>query len=205
MERDRKFQEKKKGREGGSRGKREDYNCSHLTLHESKVSLIKSRDPSNSEAVQRLHNPRAGAKGTGLEEASSLSIPGERGPQGGSGAGHKGGLKPTSEVAFTHTLEVARTPSRRDRCHSLSKVSTRMQVQSLALLSGLKIQHCRGRGIGHKSGRDPTLLWLWGRPAAAVPIRPLTWTLLYATDVTIGKKKKKKKWDKKGQVRKDKE
>ena len=28
--------------------------------------------------------------------------------------------------------------------------------------------------------KDPALLWLWCRPAAAPPIRPLAWELLYA-------------------------
>ena len=28
--------------------------------------------------------------------------------------------------------------------------------------------------------KDPSLLWLWCRPAAAVPIRPLAWELPYA-------------------------
>ena len=41
----------------------------------------------------------------------------------------------------------------------------RLQVQYLALLSGLRIWHCR----------DPSLLLLWHRPVATVPIRPLAW------------------------------
>ena len=28
-------------------------------------------------------------------------------------------------------------------------------------------------GVGHRRGSDPALLWLWCRPAAAAPIRPL--------------------------------
>ena len=35
----------------------------------------------------------------------------------------------------------------------------------------------RSCGIGHRCGWDPALLWLWCRPAAAVPIRPLAWEL----------------------------
>ena len=28
-------------------------------------------------------------------------------------------------------------------------------------------------GVGHTCGSDPTLLWLWRRPAAVAPFRPL--------------------------------
>ena len=47
----------------------------------------------------------------------------------------------------------------------------------LALLSGLRIQHCRE---------------LWCRLAAAAPIRPLAWELPYATGGEALKKKKKR-------------
>ena len=30
-------------------------------------------------------------------------------------------------------------------------------------------------GVGHRCGSDPELLWLWRRPAAIAPIRPLAW------------------------------
>ena len=30
-------------------------------------------------------------------------------------------------------------------------------------------------GAVHRFGSDPELLWLWRRPAAAAPIRPLAW------------------------------
>ena len=36
-------------------------------------------------------------------------------------------------------------------------------------------------GVGHRQGSDPTLLWLWCRPAAIAPIQPLAWKLPYAT------------------------
>jgi len=54
-------------------------------------------------------------------------------------------------------------------------VSVRTQVRSLALLSGLRIQHCHKLGIGHRCGSDLVLLWPWCRPAATAPIRPLAW------------------------------
>ena len=30
-------------------------------------------------------------------------------------------------------------------------------------------------GVGCRHGSDPELLWLWRRPAAVAPIRPLAW------------------------------
>ena len=49
-------------------------------------------------------------------------------------------------------------------------------------------------GIGQRFGSDPALLWLWLRPAAAVPIPPLAWELSYGyTFGPIKQKKKKKK------------
>ena len=39
--------------------------------------------------------------------------------------------------------------------------------------------------------KDLVLLWLWHRPAAAVPIQPLAWKLPYAAGVAIIRKKKK--------------
>ena len=35
---------------------------------------------------------------------------------------------------------------------------------------------------GHRRGSDPTLLWLWRRPAAEALIGPLAWGLPYAAD-----------------------
>ena len=40
--------------------------------------------------------------------------------------------------------------------------------------------------------KDPVLLWLWHRLAAAALIRPLAWELPYATGVALKKKKEKK-------------
>ena len=47
-------------------------------------------------------------------------------------------------------------------------------------------------GIGCRLGSDPALLWLWHRPAAAAPIRPLAWEPPYAAGVALEKAKKKK-------------
>ena len=30
-------------------------------------------------------------------------------------------------------------------------------------------------GVGHRHSLDPALVWLWCKPAAAAPIRPLAW------------------------------
>ena len=43
-------------------------------------------------------------------------------------------------------------------------------------------------GIGHRCGLDMALLWLWHRPAAAVPIRPLAWEFPYAMGAVQKKK-----------------
>ena len=53
--------------------------------------------------------------------------------------------------------------------------SMRTWVQSLASLSGLRIQRCHELCVGRRCGWDPALLWLWWRPAAAAPIQPLAW------------------------------
>ena len=36
-------------------------------------------------------------------------------------------------------------------------------------------------GVGGRHGLDPVLLWLWCRPAATAPIRPIAWEPPYAT------------------------
>ena len=69
-------------------------------------------------------------------------------------------------------------------------VSMRIQVQSLAFLSGLRIQHCHFCGIGCRCGLDAVLLWLCCRPAAAARIWPQAQELPYAT-----KKKNRKRDD----------
>ena len=58
----------------------------------------------------------------------------------------------------------------------------RMWVHSLALLSGLRIWLCLSCGMGHRWSSDPAVLWLWHRPVATAPIRPLAWEPPYAAD-----------------------
>ena len=48
-------------------------------------------------------------------------------------------------------------------------------------------------GIGHRHGSGLALLWLWLRPAATAPIRPLAWEPPCAAGVALEKTKKKKK------------
>ena len=45
-------------------------------------------------------------------------------------------------------------------------------------------------GVGRRRGSDPVLLWLWWRPAAAAPIRPLAWEPPYAAGVALEKAKR---------------
>ena len=50
-------------------------------------------------------------------------------------------------------------------------------------------------GVGRRCSLDPSLLWLWRRPVATAPIRPLAWEPPYATGVAqeMAKRPKKKK------------
>jgi len=52
-------------------------------------------------------------------------------------------------------------------------------------------------GVGCRRGSDPTLLWLWCRPVATAPIRPLAWEPPYAEGVAqeIAKRPKKKRME----------
>ena len=44
-------------------------------------------------------------------------------------------------------------------------------------------------GGGCRRGLDPALLWLWCRPAATAPIRPLAWEPPYAAGAALKKKR----------------
>ena len=48
-------------------------------------------------------------------------------------------------------------------------------------------------GVGCRCGSDPELLWLWCRPVATAPIRPLAWEPPYAVGVALEKAKSQKK------------
>ena len=44
-------------------------------------------------------------------------------------------------------------------------------------------------GVGCRRGSDPALLWLWRRPVATAPIRPLAWEPPYAAGAALEKEK----------------
>ena len=48
-------------------------------------------------------------------------------------------------------------------------------------------------GVGCRCGSDPALLWLWRRPTATAPIRPLAWEPPCAAGVSLEKAKRQKK------------
>ena len=47
-------------------------------------------------------------------------------------------------------------------------------------------------GVGRRRSSDLALLWLWRRPAATAPIRPLAWEPPYATGMALKRTKDKK-------------
>ena len=47
-------------------------------------------------------------------------------------------------------------------------------------------------GVGGRCGLDPTLLWLWCRPAATGLIRPLAWDPPHAASAALEKAKRQK-------------
>ena len=66
----------------------------------------------------------------------------------------------------------------------------RLQVQSLASLSGLRIHVAMSCGVGRRRSSDPVLLWLWYRLAAVAPIRPIAWEPPYVAGTALQKEKK---------------
>ena len=53
-------------------------------------------------------------------------------------------------------------------------------------------------GVGRRHGSDPMWLWLWRRPAATAPIRPLAWEPPHAT--YSAQKRQKDRGKKKGNL-----
>ena len=66
----------------------------------------------------------------------------------------------------------------------------RLQVQSLASLSGLRIRHCHELWCGWQMRLRSGIAMAVGRPAAVAPIRPLAWEPLYAAGAAPKRKKK---------------
>ena len=48
-------------------------------------------------------------------------------------------------------------------------------------------------GVGHRHSSDPTLLWLWCRPAGVALIQLLSWELPYSAGIPSPPQKKRKK------------
>ena len=69
----------------------------------------------------------------------------------------------------------------------------RMQIQSLASLSGLRVHVAVSCGVSHRHGSDLVLLWLWHRPAATALIGPLAWELPHTWGMALKIKKKKRR------------
>ena len=69
----------------------------------------------------------------------------------------------------------------------------RLCDRSLALLSGLRIGITVSCGVGCRWVLDLALLWLWYRPLAVAPIRPLAWEPPYAVGAALKSEKKEKR------------
>ena len=73
------------------------------------------------------------------------------------------------------------------------QLGTVHEVQSLALVGGLKIRQCMSCGVGCRCSLNPALLWLWRRPAAVALIQALAWEPPYAAGVALKRQKDKNK------------
>ena len=72
-------------------------------------------------------------------------------------------------------------------------MNLRTQVQSLALLSGLRIWRYRELWCRSQMRLGSCVAWLWCRLAATAWIGPLAWEPLYAVGMAPKRQKKKKK------------
>ena len=70
----------------------------------------------------------------------------------------------------------------------------RLQVQSLALLSGLRIRCCHKLWCRSQTWLGSRIAVLWPRPKATAPIRPLAWEPPYAAGAAqeMAKRQKQK-------------
>ena len=71
-------------------------------------------------------------------------------------------------------------------------ITMRMQVRSLALLSGLRIQHCCELWCRLQMCLGSCVALAVARLAAVTPIRPLVWEPPYAAGVALEKAKRQK-------------
>ena len=95
----------------------------------------------------------------------------------------------TIEIIFSHSSHHGTEETNATR--NLGTV--RLRVQSLASLSTSRIGRCHELWCRSQSSLDLVLLWLWCRPMATAPIRPLAWELSYATGVALKRQKDQKK------------
>ena len=74
-----------------------------------------------------------------------------------------------------------------------------MDASRVRLPLSLGVFACWGSGIAvncgvdHRCGLDMALLWLWHRPVATAPIRPLAWDPPYAAGAALKGQKTKTK------------
>ena len=73
----------------------------------------------------------------------------------------------------------------------ISLGTMRLQLQSLASLSGLRIWHYHELRYRSQTRFRSALLWLWHRPAAVAPIGPLAWEPPCAARAALKKQRKK--------------
>lgn len=93
-----------------------------LSLHKNKISLMKDRNTTNSGADQGLRDShvQAPGKNKGQEMKKYFLLQPQGKGHGGARAGHHG--------AFTLTSMQVRTPSKKDRCHSLGFLPTEYHI-----------------------------------------------------------------------------
>ena len=68
-----------------------------------------------------------------------------------------------------------------------------LRARPLASISGIAVSY----GVGCRRSLNLLWLWLWCRPVAIAPIRPLAWEPPYAVRAALEKTKDKKKKKKK--------
>ena len=95
----------------------------------------------------------------------------------------------TKQFTILRTIGVPAVP----QWKQIWLVSMRMQVQSLVLLSGLRIWYCRELWCRLQMQLDLALLWLWCRPVATALFWPLAWEPPYAASTTLKRQTNKQK------------
>ena len=73
-------------------------------------------------------------------------------------------------------------------------VTTRIQFDPWPHSVGQGSHVAMSCSIGRRHGTDPSLLWLWCRPAATALIQPLDWDPPYASGTALKRQRKKKEF-----------